>query len=503
VIAGRQGIIAAIKEFVAAEKKRLGDLFSFSVGPKNDENSALGAPQLSIIFIIVGLGAVYFLAAKLGLKLAFFYPSASSVWPGTGIALAALLLFGYRVWPGIFFGAFFANLMTAGSMATSLGIAVGNTLEGVIGAYFVNRCANGRAVFDRARDTLKFSFLAATLSTVVSATIGVTSLSLGGFIETNDFGPIWFTWWLGDAIGSLLLTPVLLLWSINPHIRWTRDQIVEAILFLFSFVLIGLFIFGNFTFLSRENYPLAFLCMPFFIWTAFRFGQRETAAALIVLAAIAIGGTLRGYGPFVRSTAEASLLVLQAFMGVTAVMSLVLSANVAEYRQIETRLLHLAVTDSLTGLANYRKFADVVDAEIKRAERTERRFAILFLDVDSLKLINDQFGHLTGNQALCRVAKALRESCRAIDTVARFGGDEFAVILPETATADAHRVAERISRRLTDDRDGPQITVSIGVAVYPTDGADKESLISAADIILYKIKNRGRTDVPSGREGIS
>jgi diguanylate cyclase (GGDEF)-like protein len=156
------------------------------------------------------------------------------------------------------------------------------------------------------------------------------------------------------------------------------------------------------------------------------------------------------------------------------------------------------VTDSLTGLANYRKFADVVDAEIKRAERTERRFAILFLDVDSLKLINDQFGHLTGNQALCRVAKALRESCRAIDTVARFGGDEFAVILPETATADAHRVAERISRRLTDDRDGPQITVSIGVAVYPTDGADKESLISAADIILYKIKNRGRTDVRSG-----
>jgi len=495
VIPSRQGIIAAMKEFAAAEKKRLGDLFRLSKSFNAGENAAAGAPRFSITFIIIGLGALYFVAAKLGLRLAFFYPSASAVWPGTGIALAALLLFGYRVWPGIFFGAFFANLTTAGSMTTSLGIALGNTLEGLIGAYFVNHCANGRAVFESARDTLKFSFLAATLSTVVSATIGVTSLFIASFIAASDFGPIWFTWWLGDTIGSLLLTPVLLLWSLNPRLRWTRDQIFEALLFLFSFVLMGWFIFGGFTFLSQENYPLAFLYIPFFIWTAFRFGQRESAAAIIVLAAIAIGGTLRGYGPFVRPTAEASLLVLQAFMGVTAIMSLALSANVAEYRQIETRLLHLAVTDSLTGLANYRKFADVLDAEIKRAERTERRFAILFLDVDSLKLINDQFGHITGNQALCRVAQALRASCRAIDTVARFGGDEFAIILPETATADAHRVAERISRRLADDRDGPVITVSIGVAVYPNDGADKESLISAADIILYKIKSRDRADV--------
>jgi integral membrane sensor domain MASE1 len=186
--------MAAIKEFAAAEKKRLGDLFGFSGSFKDGENAAVDTPQLSVSFIIVGLAALYFLAAKLGLKLAFLYPSASLVWPGTGIALAALLLFGNRVWPGIFFGAFSANLTTAGSMATSLGIAVGNTLEGLIGAYFVNRYANGRAVFDRARDTLKFLFLAAMLSTVVSATIGVASLFMGGFIEASDLGPIWFTW---------------------------------------------------------------------------------------------------------------------------------------------------------------------------------------------------------------------------------------------------------------------------------------------------------------------
>jgi diguanylate cyclase (GGDEF)-like protein len=399
-----------------------------------------------------------------------------------------MLLFGYRVWPAIFLGAFLANLTTAGSVATSLGIATGNTLEGLIGARFLTRCANGRNVFDRARDILKFAFLAATLSTVVSATIGVTSLSVGKFIQPEDFGRVWFIWWLGDTIGSILLTPLLVLWSINPRVRWNLSQIFERILFLSGFVLLNLIVFGGLTSLSLENYPLEFLVVPFFIWAAFRFGQRETAVAIVVLAAIAIWGTLRGYGPFALRTSEKSLLLLQSFMGVKAVMSLVLSAIVAEYRRVEAQLLHLAVTDPLTGLSNYRKFIDVLDGEIRRADRTDRPFAILFVDVDKLKLINDNLGHIAGNQALCRVANALRGSCRSIDTVARFGGDEFAMILPEAEEKAAHIVAERIANRLVHDRDGPTITVSVGVAVYPTNGNRKESLMNAADSDLYKAK---------------
>jgi diguanylate cyclase (GGDEF)-like protein len=175
-------------------------------------------------------------------------------------------------------------------------------------------------------------------------------------------------------------------------------------------------------------------------------------------------------------------------------MSLVLSALVAEYRQVETQLSHQAITDPLTGLWNYRKFIDVLDGEIKRAERTERPFAMLFLDVDNLKIINDRLGHIAGNQALCRVANALRGSCRSIDTVARFGGDEFAMILPEAEEKAAHIVADRIANRLVHDHDGPRITVSVGIAVYPTDGDRKESLVSAADRILYKAKNRRHAD---------
>ena len=470
-MARRETIKATIHRFIAPEKIAAANPAGFSGSAPGEEKSSYnGSQAIYHILAIAGLGVVYFVAAKLG------------------IALAAMLLFGYRVWPAIFLGAFLANLTTAGSVATSLGIATGNTLEGLIGARFLNRCANGRNVFDRARDILKFAFLAATLSTVVSATIGVTSLSVGKFIQPEDFGRVWFIWWLGDTIGSILLTPLLVLWSINPRVRWNLSQIFERILFLSGFVLLNLIVFGGLLSLSLENYPLEFLVVPFFIWAAFRFGQRETAVAIVVLAAIAIWGTLRGYGPFALRTSEKSLLLLQSFMGVKAVMSLVLSAIVAEYRRVEAQLLHLAVTDPLTGLSNYRKFIDVLDGEIRRADRTDRPFAILFVDVDKLKLINDNLGHIAGNQALCRVANALRGSCRSIDTVARFGGDEFAMVLPEAEEKAAHIVAERIANRLAHDRDGPTITVSVGVAVYPTNGNRKESLMNAADSDLYKAK---------------
>src|SRR5258708_33524747 len=127
------------------------------------------------------LAAVYFIAAKLGLKLAFLHVSATPVWPPTGIALAACLALGFRVWPGGFAGAFLANLTTAGSALTSLGIATGNTLEGAVGAWLVRRLAGGLRSFYRPQDVFQFAALAGLVGTTVSATFGVTSLSLGGY----------------------------------------------------------------------------------------------------------------------------------------------------------------------------------------------------------------------------------------------------------------------------------------------------------------------------------
>ena len=442
--------------------------------------------------LLGALAGVYFVAGKLGLKLALVNASASAVWPCTGITLAAFLILGYRVWPFILTGAFLVNLTTAGSVATSVGIAVGNTLEGVVGCYLVTRFAGGQHAFERAHDVFKFGFLAGMVSTTVSATIGVTSLALGGFAEWAMYGPIWCTWWLGDAVGAVVVTPLALLWRENPRLEWTRKQMLELAFLFPGLFLTGWIVFGGRFHAALKNYPFEYLCIPFLIWAAFRFGRRKAATAICVLAAIAAWGTLHGYGPFSRESQNTSLLLLQSFIGIMAITALALAAEVTEHKHADEHIRRLAVTDPLTGLANYRRLVEAFDSEIKRYGRTGRPFAVLLLDLDGLKKVNDAHGHLVGSRALCRLANILRIHCREIDTAARYGGDEFVLVLPETDSEAARRVAERISERLRNDAEDPSISVSTGTAIYPQDGKTIDELFGAADRTLYAAKDRAK-----------
>jgi len=166
--------------------------------------------------------------------------------------------------------------------------------------------------------------------------------------------------------------------------------------------------------------------------------------------------------------------------------------NVTQQRTLEDHLRQQAAKDALTGLANYRHLVETVDNEIKRSERTAREFALLFLDLDGLKLINDHFGHITGSQALCRLADVLCICSRKVDTSARFGGDEFALVLPETGRVPANFVAQRICESLANDGREPKLSVSLGVAIYPKDGESVDSLLGTADAALYEMKTRVR-----------
>jgi integral membrane sensor domain MASE1 len=215
---------------------------------------------------LAGLFGLYVLAGKLGLSLASLHASASPVWPPTGIALAAFLTLGYRVWPAVFAGAFVVNISTAGSAATSAAIALGNTLEGLLGAYLVVRYANGAHAFDHAQDVFKFAALAGLLSSLVSATFGVVSLSLGGYAQWDDFDGIWLTWWLGNATGALVFAPLLVLlvrdWWSGP----SRGRLLEAAALWFTTTLIGLAVFGEgLAHLGFMTLPLTFLCTPLLV----------------------------------------------------------------------------------------------------------------------------------------------------------------------------------------------------------------------------------------------
>jgi PAS domain S-box-containing protein len=196
----------------------------------------------------------------------------------------------------------------------------------------VGRFANGRVAFQRVPDLFRFIALAALVSTVVAATVGVTSLALAGFAAWRDYPAIWITWWLGDLTGDLLIAPLLLL-GINPASARIRGRMVELAALAAGTVVVGEIVFGGWLHPATPLYPIAFLCLPLLAWPALRFGPRETAAALFVVSAIAIQATLHGLGPFVRSSPNESLLLLQAFLGVTAVSALALAAAVAELHE--------------------------------------------------------------------------------------------------------------------------------------------------------------------------
>ncbi|MBI3804607.1 MAG: MASE1 domain-containing protein [Nitrospirae bacterium] len=281
--------------------------------------------------------AVYFLSGRLGLSLAFFNASATAVWPPAGLSLAALLFFGFRLWPGVFIGAFLVNLATAGATATSLGIAVGNTLEAVVGAWLVRFFANGCHAFDRPTDIFKY-VLATAVSTAISASFGVTSLLLGGVARGGELGLIGLTWWLGDMVSDLTVAPFLLIWGARPFPRLTLRKGLEATLLLLFVFVIEQIVFGGWFPSNTKNYPFEYLVVPFLLWVAFRMGRRGAAAVTLLMSAVAMRGTLRGFGPFFTGDLNESLLLLQAFIGTMTLTILVLASVISQRRRTEEAL---------------------------------------------------------------------------------------------------------------------------------------------------------------------
>jgi signal transduction histidine kinase len=285
--------------------------------------------------IVAGVALVYFAAAKLGLSLAAVARQVSPVWPPTGIALAALLIFGYRVWLGVAIGALAINAISDEPFVTACGIAFGNTLEALLGAWLLRRFVGFQNSMEHLRDVLGLAVCSALLSTTVSATVGVTSLCLGQVHAWSRFASLWHTWWLGDAMGALIIAPLLLTWAARwPHIV-PRGRAAETVVALLLVVVIGDAILRSPFEMAQQ---IKYFIFPPLIWTALRLGQATTSAAILVISALSVLGVVEHAGAFVAELFNQRLLLMQTFTGVIALGSLLLGAVMAERRTAEREL---------------------------------------------------------------------------------------------------------------------------------------------------------------------
>jgi len=374
--------------------------------PEQDQARASAPQGLPYPVALLLIGGAYFVFGKLGLTLAAVHPSATAIWPGTGIALAAFLVLGIRLWPAVFVAAFVVNATTAGSLLTALGIAVGNTLEALAAAALVSRFAGGRNPFERATDTLRYAGLVG-LACTISPTIGFGSLILTGFAGWPDLGAIWLTWWLGDLGGALVVAPFLLVWSRDRVVHGGRERVLEGAALLLTLAIVAWVVFRWVSPLSL-GISLMFLCVPPLMWAAYRFDQRMGASSLLLLAVIAVGGTLGRFGLSRPSELNQSLLVLQVFLGIKAVTTMVLATVVAERRRAAQALQ--ATSDQLReAMKQVEAFSHAISHDIRSPIGTMINYA---------SVVEEDYGRVVGDSGallLQRIKAAGYSATRLLD----------------------------------------------------------------------------------------
>gem|GEM_PF-4476629 len=336
--------------------------------------------------ILFSVATVYFLAGRFGLSMASVHPSASAVWPPTGLAIAAATLLGYRIWPAILVGSLFVNVMQTGDVPSSLGIACGNTAEAVVGAWFLIR-AGGREAFNHSRTQFRFIVFTGLLSTALSASVGVASLFLRDLAGIDELWPIWLNWWVGDSNSALILAPLLVMASDTKFWRVpSRRRFVEDAALTLALILLHVVVFGGFIPGAGRLYLLGYLGITLFLCIAFRYGQLGSAIAVAGVSVIAIWGTLADRGPFAPEDMDLSMVLLQLYLGSLSVTMLNLSAVVWSRKRTQAEL-----DDRKKSLDNIiRTVPGVVWEAWKRQDR-----AALHLDYVS-PYVESMLGYSTG-----------------------------------------------------------------------------------------------------------
>jgi signal transduction histidine kinase len=289
-------------------------------------------PERRLLYAVqlLVLAGVYVGAAKLGLALRVAHGVITPVWAPTGLAIAALVLFGTRLWPGVAIGALVANATSGVSVPVATGIAVGNTLEALTATYLLRRVGFDGALA-RARDVLLLVAVACLAATTVSATIGTVTLAVSGNTAWRTYGDDWLLWWFGDLIGALVVTPLVLVWARRGTVLLERWRLVEGVALLAALGAVGSVVFFG----GRWQYP--YVLFPLLVWAALRFGQRGAVTAVFLVTALGIGGTLNGAVAIGGATETQTVQILQALIAVVAVSLMIVAAAIEE-RELAIRV---------------------------------------------------------------------------------------------------------------------------------------------------------------------
>jgi diguanylate cyclase (GGDEF)-like protein len=463
------------------------------------ERLADSTESLSYLGQVLLVAVAYFAAANLALSAGAFAANAVVVSPAPGLGLAALLVLGYRVWPGVWLGAALACASSQPALLDAALLGTGSTLEALVAALLVRRTIGVPRSFERGEDVVEFVAIAA-LSSAIAATVGTMVL---GEAQSPAQGLAW-TWWMqwqADAMGIVVVAPLALNWSHRAPGKTDRKTL-EVLCLAVPTLAATHAIFSD----SLPSYlpalPLTFVILPFVIWAALRFEQREVATLNSLICAVAVWNTIEGRGPFASSLAGNAPLLLLAFTSTVVITGLVLNAVVGERsRAIEAlaqalkTLKEEAIRDPLTNLYNRRFLHDYLSREMVRGKREGARIAVLMIDLDHFKRVNDTAGHSAGDDVLVKLAALLKRFIRGSDIACRFGGEEFTLVLPNATLPSAQARAEAICKAVREEDGLLGVTASVGVAVYPDSIAEPEALLRAADHALYQAKARGRDQV--------
>lgn len=451
-----------------------------------------GGPVVTFSAAIAG----YVLLARLGYQLVGSSGGMALFWPPNGWIVALLVLSPRRsrLWiiAAVLPGELIADSLQGSPALTALGWGTTNIMEASLAAWLLLRVAQRRPLGDTGRDVMALA-VAAVSAPLLGGVLGaaVSCASYGG-----SYGEAWLNWWLCDATGIVLVVPLVLAFA-QPSPTPRRHQRLGGLLEVGLVVGFAVAMFG---FTAK---PVEFLVLPPLVLLAVRHGLRLTAVASILLAVSAAVCTGRGLGPFASYTAELRVVSLQTFIATTASVAFLISATMSERRRAEAAFADLATHDPLTGLANRRWFMQWLNEVAARRDRSSESAAVVYLDLDHFKEINDRLGHAAGDAVLVETGRRLTAAVREGDLVARLGGDEFAALLEPV---DGISGAELSARRIADAVEHPftlgEVSIPLGVSVGASlVGPSSDLSLAEADRQLYRDKQNKHSSalaVPSG-----